>query len=170
MKKKTYLTAAVATVLIAIAVAVNWKFSLLGKLISPSQSVSATDAPSVSVSADIKDTYFDNARYSRAQSRSEAIAILNSIVNDETVDEATRQNALDEVTCYAKITESEASLESVLKAKGFDDCIVFLTKDTATVVVGKKELSAEESAQIFDVILSRTGLPGGSVTVVPYNE
>lgn len=166
-KTKKYVAIVTAMLLVLTAVAVNWKYSLLNKLFDPSPE-SPSGEISSPVNAGVQDTYFDNARYSRTQSRQEALSILNSIINDETVDESTRKNAYEEVTAYAKITEGESSLESVLKAKGFQDCIVFLTKDTATVVVSAESLSEQQSAQIFDAVIAQTGFGGGSVRIVTY--
>lgn len=167
MKKKTIVAIVGMTIFVLIAVAVNWKFSLLSNLFPAGTDV--PDSPSVEAGANAEeDSYFDNARYSRSQSREEAIAMLNEIVNDEAVDEDTRKNAYAQVVAYAKITEGEAALENVLKAKGFEECIVFLTSDTATVVISAESLSDHQSAQIFDAVLTQTGFESGSVKIVTY--
>ncbi len=166
MKKKTVITLVIMAVFVFVAVAVNWKYSLLGNLFPGDET---SDPPAVEAGASAEeDTYFDNARYTRSQSREEAIALLNEIINDESVEAEVRNNAYNEVVAYAKITEGEASLENILKAKGFDECIVFLTSDTATVVVGASELTEQQSAQIFDAVLAQTGFVSGSVKVVTY--
>lgn len=166
MKKKKIIAVVTLSVLVLVAVAVNWKFSLLGNLFS---SEDVPEAPAVSVGGSVEeDTYFDNARYARAQSREEAIALLNSVINDDSVEDQIRENAYKEVVTYAKITEGEATLESVLLAKGFEDCIVYLTADTATVIVSAGSLTEQQSAQIFDAVLAQTGFDGGSVKIVSY--
>ncbi|MBQ1217497.1 MAG: SpoIIIAH-like family protein [Clostridia bacterium] len=169
MKKKTIVTIVGMTIFALVAVALNWKFSLLSNLFNSGNS-SDSDAPSVEAGAEVEDSYFDNARYTRTQSRTEAVSMLNEIINDDSVDEETRKKAYEEVSVYARITEGEATLESVLKAKGFEECIVFLTADTATVVVGIPELSGSQSAQIFDAVLAQTGFESGSVKIVTYPE
>lgn len=167
MKKKSMITLAILSAFVLIAVAVNWNGSFLHTLISPPDS--DPKDPSVEAGATPEeDTYFDNARYTRTQSREEALSLLQSIVNDDSVDELTREKAYLEIVAYAKITEGEAGLENVLKAKGFDDCIVFLTSDTATVVVAAETLTESQSAQIFDAVLSQTGFESGSVKIVTY--
>ena len=167
MKKKTVAAIVGMTAFVLIAVAVNWKFSLLGNLFS-SPDGDGTQNPSVEAGAIAQDTYFDNARYSRSQSREEALGLLNEIINDDAVDEETKKNAYDQVVAYAKITEGEAALENVLKAKGFTECIAFLTSDTATVVVDAESLTEAQSAQIFDAVLAQTGFDSGSVKIVTY--
>ncbi len=168
MKKKTVIALVGVTVFVFVAVAVNWKYSLLSNLFS-SFGNEDTQPPSVQAGASAEDdTYFDNARYTRTQSRQEALAMLNEIINDETVEEEIRNNAYGEVVAYAKITEGETAVENILKAKGFEECIVFLTSDTATVVVGAESLTDQQSAQIFDAVLAQTGFQSGSVKIVTY--
>ncbi len=167
MKKKTIVAIVGMTIFVLVAVAVNWKFSLLSNLFPTG--TESPDSPSVEAGANAEeDSYFDNARYSRSQSREEALAMLNEIVNDEAVDEDTKKNAYAQVVAYAKITEGEAALENVLKAKGFEECIVFLTSDTATVVIAAESLNEQQSAQIFDAVLTQTGFESGSVKIVTY--
>ena len=168
MKKKTWITLLTFVVLVAVAVAVNWKFSLLNRL-TGTDDPAPENTDTVPTAAQPKDTYFDDARYSRSQSRQEAVTILNSIINDVTVDEDTRQRALEEVADYARFTEGESMLENVIRSKGFADCIVFLSADTATVVVDCAELTPPLSAQIFDAVISQTGYESGAVKIVTYH-
>ncbi|MBO5221882.1 MAG: SpoIIIAH-like family protein [Clostridia bacterium] len=166
MKKKKYITIAVMSLLLLVVVAVNWKFSLFNNLFSSEDPAPQPSSP-VGGST-VESNYFEEARYTRDKSREEAIALLNSVASDEAVEEGIRENAYKEIVAYAKITEGEASLESVLKAKGFSDCIVYLTSDTATVVVAAESLNDQQSAQIFDAVLSHTGFVSGAVKIVSY--
>ena len=85
MKKKSMITIAVLSVFVMIAIAVNWNGSFFQSLIAPSDPDEGKD-PSVEAGATPEeDTYFDNARYTRTQSRDEALALLHSIVNDDSV-------------------------------------------------------------------------------------
>jgi len=166
MKKKKLLGAILLSVAVLAVIAVNWRFSLLNNLDSgegnpPEESLPVTGTPA-------EDTYFEDARYARTQSRQEAVDLLNSVINDEGADDQVRENAYAEIVAYAKITEGEASLESVLKAKGFEDCIVYLTKDSATVVVATDSLSPQQSVQILDAVVSQTGFSASAVKTVTY--
>jgi stage III sporulation protein AH len=146
-------------------VALNWRFSLLNGL----EENSGTSPDSLPVSGTpATDSYFEDARYARAQSRQEAIDLLTSVINDENAEGHVRENAYGELVDYAKITEGESALESVLKAKGFSDCIVYLTKDTATVVVAVESLTDQQSVQILDAVISQTGFRASDVKTVTY--
>lgn len=165
MKAKKTVLIVTASALVLVALAVNWRFSLLNGLFSGNEPEPSESLP---VSATVEETYFDRARYSRTQSREQAVALLNSVINDESVEEEVRANAYEQVVCYARITEGEASLESILLAKGFEDCVVYLTEDTATVVVAAQELDTNAATQILDAVLAQTGLDAGCVKIVAY--
>lgn len=165
MKKKKWIGLVVMSAVVLVAVAANWPFSFLNGLYGgeePSDPVLSTDA------VQKNDTYFDDARYARLQSREEAIALLNSVIEDDSVTEEIRANAYEEVVAYAKITEGETALEGVLKAKGFEECIVYLTKESATVVVSAETLTDQQTVQIFDAVLGQTGMKPNAVKIVTY--
>ena len=65
--------------------------------------------------------------------------------------------------------ETEMQLETLVKAKGFDDAIVTLSDEGVNVVVGTAELTAEQTAQIYDIIRSETDYSLADVKVIPYN-
>ncbi len=87
----------------------------------------------VKTSAD--DDYFDTARYTRQQSRDEAIGVLKSVVNNENADDQSRLEAADKINGYAVRSEQEKAIENQIIAKGSGDCIVFVGEDNACVVV-----------------------------------
>ena len=165
MKKKKWIGILLMSTVVLVAVAANWPFSFLNGLREEEEDT----APAISTDAvQRSDTYFDDARYARLQSREEAIALLNSVIEDDSVTEEIRANAYEEVMAYARISENETSLEGVLKAKGFADCIVYLTKESATVVVSADTLNEQQTVQIFDAVLGQTGLKPEAVKIVTY--
>lgn len=69
-----------------------------------------------------------------------------------------------------KITETnemENTIESLLKAKGFNDIIVTVSDKQVDVVVSDKEIADNKRAQIEDVIKGRTGLEASAITITP---
>ena len=53
----------------------------------------------------------------------------------------------------SKLIESEATIESLIKAMGYSDCIVYLDSESAKVVVQSEGLVSAQAAAIKDVIL-----------------
>ncbi len=162
------------TAVICVAVFVNWKYFNSqerpedeGSTVQgDSSDKNMGDASEVLSPQD--DSYFDTARYSRKKARDEAVAVLNILISNQDTEEAARQAAYAEITAYAKLSEKEAAVENLIKAKGFDDCIVFLTKDTASIVIGCESLSSQQAAQISDIVTGETGLSAAVVKIIPY--
>lgn len=148
------------TVAVIVAVGIGWRISSTGK--SEPETV-GTDK-TVKTSAD--DDYFDNARYTRQQSRDETIGVLKSIVNNEKADEQSRLEAADSINGYAVRSEQEKAIESQIIAKGFEDCVIFVGEDNACIVVKTDGLTSEQAAQILDIIVSATHLNSNVIKII----
>ena len=58
------------------------------------------------------------------------------------------------------ITENDklqSDIETLIKAKGFSDCVVIISEDSATAIVKvENELNTEQTLQIQDIFLQNT--------------
>lgn len=115
------------------------------------------EAQLVSVSEDTGTEFFESARLNREKSRDEALDTIEKTLKSASLSDEEKQTAAE--TLQAQITniELEAELETLIKAKGFVDCVVMLGADTAdvTVMTENDALTAAEVTQIRDVILSK---------------
>lgn len=158
--KKTRWLIAFLTVAVIVAVGIGWRIS------SSKDSAPETAGSDASVRTSADDDYFDNARYTRRQSRDEAIGVLKSIVNNENADEQSRLEAADAINGYAVRSEQEKAVENQITAKGFEDCIVFVGEDNACVVVKTDGLTSAQAAQIMDIIASATHLNSNVIKII----
>lgn len=97
------------------------------------------------------------AKLNREQSRARSKEALLAIINDETMDSAAKDEA---VNSYVKLTdtiEKETDAETVLTAKGYTDCIVTVNDDTVDVTLPVANLSDTERAQVEDIVTRKTG-------------
>lgn len=97
------------------------------------------------------------AKLNREQSRARSKEALLAIINDETMDSAAKDEA---VNSYVKLTdtiEKETDAETVLTAKGYTDCIVTVNDDTVDVTLPVANLSDTERAQVEDIVSRKTG-------------
>ena len=97
------------------------------------------------------------AKLNREQSRARSKEALLAIINDETMDSAAKDEA---VNSYVKLTdtiEKETDAETVLTAKGYTDCIVTVNDDTVDVTLPVANLSDTERAQVEDIVNRKTG-------------
>lgn len=110
--------------------------------------------------------YFDNARYLRKKNRDDAVSVLNQLISNNDADESAKKAAADAITVYAKNTETESTLENLITAKGFSDCIVYLGTDSVSIVVESDGLEAHEAAQIMDIASSETKFSNDVIKII----
>ncbi|MCI5556202.1 SpoIIIAH-like family protein [bacterium] len=127
------------------------------------------EAQLVSVSKDSGMEFFEQARLSRSKARDEALdAIKKTLKNSELTDEEKKQITSELEQQVSSIT-TETTVENLIKAKGFADCVVSLTRDRAdvTVMTENDALTAEEVTRIRDAVINQCkGLSAQDITVV----
>ena len=154
------------TAVICVAVFINWQYVQAEQTNNQNEENKKTLGEESFVKSGDDDTYFDNARFTREQSRNEAISVLKSIVDNENADGNAKLKATEDINEYAVRTEKEASIENQIKAKGYAECIVFLGDDNASVVVQTEGLKTEQAAQIIDLVVSETNLNANVVKII----
>ena len=114
--------------------------------------------------------YFSEARISRQQTRDEAVATIENLFG-------VAENDAEQVSALAEkageITanmELETKIESMIKAKGFDDCIVYISGEYADVMVQTEGLLPTEAAVIKDAIIQETSVPVENISIVEVTE
>ena len=127
----------------------------------PAQETAAPLAAAVS-------DYFSTARLTRQQARDSAVSLLKESTELENATTASIDTAMEEINVMAASSLEEAELETLIKAKGFADCVVFLSGDGATVAVTAppEGLSAAAVARITDVLLTETALTAEQIKII----
>ena len=111
--------------------------------------------------------YFARVRLARTRARDEAAAALQTVAGSDAATEETVNAALTQMTEIADWSMREAELETMILAKGFTDCVVFLSDDAVTVTTAiDGGLTSADVARITDVILSETDYPADALRVV----
>ena len=142
----------------------------------PGRPQSEPAAGSVSSEAELGETGGPEAdnppgefRLEREQLRSMQTAQLNDIIHDSATDEETRALAQRTLISLLTWSEQETTIEGVLRARGFADCVVTVHEDTANVLVRAQTLTREESAVILELVLRETDVSSGNVKIIPIN-
>ena len=95
--------------------------------------------------------YFTNAKMEREKKRDESIEMLSEILNSEGSDEVSKENARIQIELLAKFTESEVAAENLIKAKGYEDCIVFMGENVTSIAVMTEGLNEIDAANITQI-------------------
>ena len=141
------------------------------KVLGQSELVSTDgDAAEVSSNAEGKD-YFASARLTRQQARDSALSLLKEASENDDVDAETASEAAKSIETLASYTLSEAQIENMVTAKGYEDCVVFMSEDGVSVVVstGEEGLQTEDIARITDIVKQETGLSAESIKIMEVN-
>lgn len=101
-----------------------------------------------------EESYFETASLSKELSRDEAIETVQMVLDNVDIDDESMAQATAKIIELSEQIESEEKIESLIKAKGFTDCIVYLDAESANVVVESDGLTAEQAAQIKNIVLS----------------
>ena len=155
-----------AVLLIGGAVALNLIFFTGGDKVDY-DGAGMTDAPTDGTEGTTADTYFSSALLSRDQARDEALAVLQTVVDNEASTEESRTQALADISRIALEIEKEANIESLIRARGFEDCIAVLSGDAASIIVKyENELLANHVAQISEIVYEQSGVHPANVKII----
>lgn len=181
---KKYLILAALVLALGAAVYLNWQFAPAEDYISASadneesqyvvdlMGSSASDASAESddeaVTADKKPSEFDKSKGERDQTRTEALNTLKSIIDDASVDNSQKKDAVDAYSEICERMEKEAAIELLIKAKGFDNCVVVISEKQINVVVPSSAsgLSAAEVAMIMDIVMGQVDIPASNIKII----
>lgn len=109
-------------------------------------------------------------KLTREQARSKNKETLNDIVNNETLSDEQKQNAVNKMVELTDVSEKEAAAEILLQAKGFTDVVVNIENDTVDVIVNVSELTDANRAQIEDIVKRKTGISGENIVITTLNS
>lgn len=112
------------------------------------------------------DSYFASVQVSRQRSRDEAIEVLQSVVDNASSTEAARNEALAEINKLATVMATEANIETLILAKGFEECVAVISDSGARIVVRSDGLTAAQISQINEIVYTEAGIKPASVTII----
>ena len=103
--------------------------------------------------------------------RDSALSLLKEASENQDVDAETASEAAKSIETLASYTLSEAQIENMVTAKGYEDCVVFMSEDGVSVVVstGEEGLQTEDIARITDIVKQETGLSAESIKIMEVN-
>ena len=101
--------------------------------------------------------FFAESIVNRSRARDEAMEVLQTVIDLGASPEASAQ-ALADISRIAANIEKEANMESLIKAKGFEECIAVISDDTVNIIVKSDELLPNEVAQIKEIAYVSAGI------------
>ena len=168
---KKNLVAAAVLLTVCAGIYVNWLYTEQEDAVSLSDTLDyekvmsedglilTDDVAAISAGEEVSTTstdYFSAVRLSRQQARDNAVSMLQEAMTYSDTDKAS-ESAMD-LEDIVQTALSEAQIESLIIAKGFRDCVAYMTAEGISVAVCAPEggLQTEDVAVIADVVMSQS--------------
>lgn len=126
------------------------------------------EAQLVSVANDTGSQFFDEARLKREKAHDEALDTIQKTMKDSSLSDSEKAEYTAQLTANLEDINAETEIETLIKAKGFADCLCFLQSSRAdlTVMTSGEPLTTSQVAQIRDIVISKSNVTAQNITVV----
>ncbi|MBQ2807047.1 MAG: SpoIIIAH-like family protein [Clostridia bacterium] len=112
-------------------------------------------------------SYFTSVQVSRQKARDEALEVLNSVVDNQNATDEVKAEAVAEIRQIASEMEDEAKIESLIKTKGYEQCVAVISGENISIVLQHEgELTASALAQINAIVYEQTGISPAGVSII----
>ena len=113
-----------------------------------------------------ENNYFTAVALTRQQSRDEAIDVLNTVIESAEASEEAKGEAAAEISKIAVNIQNESNIETLVKAKGFEECVAVIGEGCVSVIVKAESLQAKDTAQILAIVYESTGITPEHVSII----
>ncbi len=172
--KKKHIAVTSMVLMLSAAVYVNYLYAAgdIDKLTETGKNYGDSILVEGNASETITETaaYFSEARIARQQSRDEAVATLRNLYGSAEYDSEEVSVLAEKADAIAANMELENKIETMIKGKGFTDCIVYISGEYADVMVSTEGLLPTEAALIKDAIVQETSVPVENISIVEINK
>lgn len=187
---KRHLVLAGLLIALGAAVYLNWQFAPTETILDTSGgskssyseegyiAVSTNTVSDSSASADIADQdavetavtkdLFAQTREERQKTRQEALDTIEDIIEDASLDKSQKEQAVNSAARIAENMDREASIELLIKAKGYEDCVVVISDAQVNVVlpVPAEGLKSSDAAIIRDIVVGQLDISPASIKII----
>ncbi len=159
------------TLMLAMAIYLNYSMSEIPQELMPTNVYGADmmnygDVAYANTDAG-QDDFFAQARIDKMNSRGEAIDTLEAIFGGGDLTQEDKAVISENAVALSKLVETEAKVENLIKASGFEDCVVYLDGNSANIVVKSEDLVASQAAQIKDILLNEISVENEKIRIIP---
>lgn len=187
---KKHLVLAGLLIALGAAVYLNWQFAPTDTVIDTTgtadsvyagdeyitvstHTLSETDIPASTdetdaIEAAVTKSTFDETREERQSTREDALETLQEIIEDASIDDAQKTEAVNTAAQIAERMDTEAAIEMLIKAKGFKDCVVVISDSQINVIVPAEEggIKASDAAIVRDIVVGQTDISPSCIKII----
>ena len=173
----------VIVLFVGMAVYLNWSYGQTASLDSEAETTGKLLGEAALVNAESQDSlesdleektgktltgYFASARLNRQQARDSALDILQQAAADAMADQTIIDEANASIQALADNTLAEAQIENLIIAKGYEDCVCYISENSISVVVAATEtgLTEMDTARIAEIVMEETGVSAEQIKII----
>lgn len=104
------------------------------------------------------DEYFAQAKLDREETQDKISEMTQEVLNSVEESDTAKTEAVTRAAELATILEQQTNVESLVIAKGFEDCLAFIQNDECSIVVKDSDLTDEDTLIIKDIATGQTGI------------
>ena len=109
--------------------------------------------------------YIANVQLSREQVRAKNKEALMELINSAGIEEAAKQQAIQDMITLTEVAEKENAAETLLMAKGFADPVVSVSSGQVDVVINAAGITDQQRAQIEDIVKRKTEASADQIVI-----
>ena len=160
----------VAVLLVGLAVYLNyrWFYDPIESLGYGDNNRDSNFSDSQATGSDANGTsdYFTATVLSRTQARDEAIDVLKLVTEDSEASAEAKAEAAAKISKIAVDIQNESNIETLVKAKGFEECVAIIADEAVSVIVKADSLQANQAAQILSIVYETTGVNPQNISII----
>ena len=111
--------------------------------------------------------FFVTYRTDRQSTRDQEMLYYDAIITSETSSADAINLAESKKLSLIENMETELVTEGLIKAQGFEDCIVTTSSSSVNVIVKSGELTSSEVAKIVNIVKDQTGAKIDNIKIIP---
>ncbi len=116
----------------------------------------------------VANDYFTNARLEKQKARDSALNTLKETTNQENISQEARDKATASIETLATGAVAESRIETLVKAKGFTDCVALINEESVNVIVKAPEggLTQSDTSKIRDIVVAEAKVKPSQIKIV----
>lgn len=109
--------------------------------------------------------YFAQVKVERQKTHDGAVDLAKEVLEAADSSDEAKKEAVDKAAEIAKNYEQETNIESLIKAKGFTECLAFIQNGECSIVVCKAELNDDGVIAIKDIVTGQSGIEFDNIKI-----
>ena len=115
-------------------------------------------------SSENKENVTKAAKEARDNARNKSVEMLKETINNQSVDQKSREEAQSQLTLIAANSEKEGICEGLIETK-VAPAVVFISDGSASITVNTAELDETGAARIKDIVVTHAGISADKIKI-----